>query len=323
MKLITIKQGGKEAIGAVIEREVLDFHRAAPLFAAALEIPSAMRAVLDQTIPFFDLAQGLVRQVENSSEATKESLREMGALSLLQQTPLLAPNTHPDIIFAHGKAYHSHVRDFDKEAANERPSHPPAGFIKARSSITGPNSPILIPSEAASMIDFEGELCVVFGRKTYQISRKDAWHHVAGFTIINDVSRRDWVPKMQTAQKADIATYAALNIMYKCYPTFCPMGPVIATKDEFSANPDFHLVTQLNNVVMQDSWTRDLIWSIPELIEFYSSIYVFGPGDLMSTGTPGGVGAGRTPPIFMKSGDIVSISVDGIGTLTNPVACAM
>jgi acylpyruvate hydrolase len=323
MKLITMSYEGKEALGAVLDRDVLDFQLAARFLGAGTEIPNDMRTLLDQDAPFFDSAQRIVRQVADGSQRTREALREMGALRLLQQTSLLAPNTRPNITFAHGKAYHSHVKDFDKDALDERPSHPPAGFIKAPSSITGPDSPIVMPSKSASLLDFEGELCIVFGRRTHQISRDNAWYHVAGFTLINDVSLRDWVVKMKTAQKSDMATFAALNVMYKCYPTFCPMGPVIATKDEFKPNPDFHLVTHLNDEVMQDSWTHDLIWSIPELIEFYSSIYVFEPGDLLSTGTPGGVGAGRMPPVFMKPGDIVSISVDGIGTLTNRVVGAL
>lgn len=139
---------------------------------------------------------------------------------------------------------------------------------------------------------------------------------VAGYTLINDVSARNWVENFIATGDAD------LNRMGKQLPGFCPMGPVIVTADEVADPHDVTLTTRLNDTVMQSAHTSDLIWRIPALIAYFSRWYPFRPGDILTTGSPAGVGYGRTPKIFMKPGDTIAVTVDRIGTLSNPIVAA-
>ncbi len=316
MKLITIARAGGVA-GAELGEEALDFAIAASVLAAAAQIP---RRVLDIVGGAgLEAARQVVDRVASGPDALRARLRDIGALTPLRATSLLAPIPAPNMVFSHGQAYHSHLRDWDRNAAQDRSPFGPVGFIKANSSIVGPGGAIRIPAIAPNMVDFEGEISVVFGRACHGVSRHAAMDCVFGYTIINDVSARDWVPKMREPG-AKMNQLRGLNAMYKSFPTFCPFGPNITTKDEIPDYRSLRLTTRLNGEVMQDAPITDLIWDLPELIERYAGIMMFEPGDVMTTGTPGGVGAGRSPPVFMKPGDVVAITVPGVGTLENPVA---
>jgi 2-keto-4-pentenoate hydratase/2-oxohepta-3-ene-1,7-dioic acid hydratase in catechol pathway len=166
------------------------------------------------------------------------------------------------------------------------------------------------------MVDLEGEFSVVFGAPCHNVSEAEAMERVIGYTLINDVSARNWVESFQKTKDPD------QNRMGKQLPTFCPMGPVIATKDEIADPNDVHMVTTLNGKVMQDSNTSDLIWNIQQLIAYYSRWYRFMPGDVLTTGSPAGVGYGRTPKVFMQPGDVVTATATAVGTLSNPVQAA-
>ncbi len=315
MKLITIADGTQAAPGCLFGEQVVNFVRAAQTIPSAAAIPNSLAQILDERAGGLTAARRFLGDLQNANASSLDRLRQTGALLPKEQARLRAPLLHPYNIFAHGRAYHSHVRDFDPNAPRERPNHPPTGFQKALTSIIGPGEAIRIPSSAPNYVDFEGEFCVVFGRECHKVSRAEAMDHVAGYTIINDVSARDW------ALRKDLnpILQSALNLMYKNFDTFCPLGPNITTKDEIPDYRTQRLVTRVNGTVMQDTSLSELIWDIPELIETYSAILRFMPGDIMTTGTPGGVGAGRTPPVFMKAGDVVSVTVEAIGELSNPI----
>ena len=158
-------------------------------------------------------------------------------------------------------------------------------------------------------VDYECELAVVIGKTCHNVKRENALEHVLGYTCANDVSARDWQRQGGGGQWCRGKTFA----------TFCPLGPVLVTRDEI-ANPNaLKIRTVLNGRVMQDWNTDDMIFDVPTVIEFLSASSVLRPGTVILTGTPHGVGFAHTPPVFLRAGDSVSIEIEGIGTLTNPV----
>jgi acylpyruvate hydrolase len=322
MKLVTIARGDAGVPGVLLGTEVLDLPSAARMLSAVSPVPATVAGILTQGSGGLDSARALLDMVAQADDAVRNDLRRVGAMADAAETPLLAPLPNPRTILSHGQAFHAHRQDFDKAAKPEKPKNPPAGFLKGIATITGPDADIIIPKVAPDKLDYEGELCVVFGRRCHEVSRSEAMDYVAGYTIINDVSARDWLPQIRDPETGMMTAFHALNLIYKNFPSFCPMGPNVTTIDEIPDPSSLRLITKLNGEVMQDAVMADLIWDIPELIEYYSARIEFLPGDIMSTGTPGGVGIGRTPPVFMREGDVISVSVEEIGTLENRVTAS-
>ena len=228
---------------------------------------------------------------------------------------LLAPIADPAIVLSVGMNYHEHLKEM-KTPVPEKP----AAFTKSVASIIASGDPILLPPSNPSMVDWEGEFTVVIGKPCHRVKAAQALDFVAGYTIVNDVSARDWVAPIfsSTGIMGPIHAWEQ-NLLGKMLPTFCPMGPVIATRDEVTDPDNVRIVTRLNGQVMQDANTDDLVFSVPKLIEYYSQFYRFLPGDCITTGSPSGVGFGRNPKVFMKAGDVIEVEVTGIGVLSNPV----
>jgi acylpyruvate hydrolase len=171
------------------------------------------------------------------------------------------------------------------------------------------------------MLDWEGEFTVVMGKACHRVKEAQALDYVAGYTIVNDVSARDWVAPIFAATGIMGPIHAwEHNVLGKMFPTFCPMGPVIATSDEVPDPGNVKIQTRLNGRVMQDANTDDLVFSVAKLIEYYSQFYLFKPGDCITTGSPSGVGFGRNPKVFMKAGDVIEVEVQGVGVLRNPIS---
>jgi len=208
----------------------------------------------------------------------------------------------PGKIAAIGLNYRAHA-----EESNLDPPDVPVVFAKFGSSLIGPGAPIVIPREETRP-DYEGEVAVVIGRRTYRASAQSAREAVGGITAVNDVSGR----------RAQLETPLRQFTLGKSFDTFTPMGPCIASPDGFDLE-DIDVRTTLSGEVMQQSNTRDLIFSIVELIVYLSAGVTLEPGDVIATGTPSGVGDGRKPPRYLREGDIVEISVGGVGELANPV----
>ena len=196
-------------------------------------------------------------------------------------------------------------------------------FVKSSSSVIGSNEPIRLPEPFPDMVDYEGEICVVFDRECHGVKAEDALKYVGGYTILNDVSDRSGVAAIRNAKTHEEDRWAFQEVvMGKQFPTFAPIGPTVVTAEDVPDPTTLRLITTLNGAVMQDAVTSDLETPIPELIERMSQYYKFRPGDVLSTGTPAGTGAGQSPPRYLRDGDNVSIEVQPIGVLSNDVRAA-
>ncbi|MFO7447979.1 MAG: fumarylacetoacetate hydrolase family protein [Ignavibacteriaceae bacterium] len=213
-----------------------------------------------------------------------------------------APLKNPSKIIAIGLNYSDHA----KEARLEIPKTPLV-FAKFPNSITGPADTIYIPRDLTQKVDYEVELGIVIGKKAKNVKKKDALNYVYGYMVLNDISARD-------LQFSDGQWVRA-----KSLDTFCPMGPFIITADEIKDPQNLKLVCEVNGQNMQDSSTSNMIFGAADLVSILSHAFTLEPGDIIATGTPGGVGFSRRPPIYLKDGDIIKTRIEGIGELVNPV----
>ncbi len=220
----------------------------------------------------------------------------------LASARLMAPIERPGKITCIGLNYADHAREQGIE-----PPASPIFFVKTANTICGPGDPIVLPPNS-TQVDYEAEFAVVIGKGGKNIPEERAMEHVAGYMILNDVSARDM-------QFGDKQWYRG-----KSCDTFAPCGPWIVTKDEVPDPHNLRISLTLNGQTMQDSSTSNLVFKVPYLISYLSQSVTWESGDIISTGTPPGVGVFRKPPVFLKAGDTVSITVEGLGTLTNPVS---
>lgn len=190
-------------------------------------------------------------------------------------------------------------------------------FIKNANATTGAGAPIIIPPDNEDVIDYEGELAVVIGRDCYRVPASEALGYVAGYTLVNDVSARLLTAKTGTAD--DIRRSVIDSHLGKQYPSFCPIGPALLTADEVPDPSKLSFTTSVNGVVVQEAHLRDMRLGVPELIEWLSSVFAFRPGDVISTGSPGGSGVSQDPPRFLREADVVTVAAAGIGELSNEV----
>lgn len=308
MKLVTLKTSRAGEPGVILDDWIVNLPRASEYLKLEDMVPVTVAGILAGGLG--DVAR-IIDQISRRIETEADLLATAGIIVGTEGAELMAPIPRPGIVLSHARAYRSHL---DEMRPGSKPAEMPTGFIKNSNSVIGPDEPIVPPAKYPDMLDFEGEFSVVIGKPCHDISADDAMDYVAGYTIINDISARDWVAQMhETGDKEP-------NRMGKQFPTFCPLGPVVATKDDVPNPHNVTLKTTLNDKVMQDAHTSDLIWSFPEIIAHYAHWYPFEPGDVISSGTPAGVGHAQKPPVYMKPGDIVAVSVDGVGTLRNPVA---
>ena len=224
-----------------------------------------------------------------------------GAVTPLDEADLLSPVGRPPTVLAVGLNYRAHAAEGGRE-----PPSVPIIFNKHHNCIVGPGDPIHIPAAAPDVVDYEGELAIVIGRAARAVSAADAPDYIAGYTIMNDVSVRDW-------QRA-----SPTMMMGKSWDTHGPCGPWMVTSDSIDPH-GCRLVTEVSGEVRQDAKTDDLIFNCYEIVEHLSTAFTLDPGTIIATGTPAGVGLYFDPPRLLSPGDEVSITIEGIGTLTNPV----
>ena len=234
-----------------------------------------------------------------------------GARRKLGEVRLLAPLVPRKDVMAVGRNYRDHAREFSDSGfdASEKqmiPDHPVI-FSKATSSVVGPDDPIVLANDPTNTTDYEGEMAVVIGRPARNVSRDDALDHVFGWTIVNDVTARD-------LQKKHVQWFVG-----KSPDTFCPMGPWITTIDELPDIKASWMRTTVNGELRQEAPIEALIFDVESLIVTLSEVMTLEPGDVIATGTGKGVGIGFDPPKYLAAGDVVEVSIDGIGTLRNPV----
>ena len=291
MRLVTFDDGRGARIG------VLEGEQIADVTASSADLPKDVAAYCGP----------------GRLEALKQALGRAPRLRLAD-VRLMAPIPRPaKNIFCVGKNYHEHAKEFhdsgfDASAGAGAIPDLPIIFSKAYTTVIGPGDPIPGSSDTTQSVDYEGELTVVIGKRARGVKKADAYDYVFGYTIINDVTSR-------TLQHAHKQWFLGKNL-----DGFCPMGPCLVTADEVPDATQLRLETRVNGEVRQDAAVSDLIFDIPTLIETISATMTLEPGDLIATGTPVGVGIGFKPPKYLKAGDTVSVTVEPIGTLTNPVA---
>lgn len=241
-----------------------------------------------------------------------------GQVIAAEAVRLQAPLGERVLAVCGGGNYGSHITEMGEDPANL--SDELVWFVKSPNAIIGTGEHIQVPASAPNQVDFEGEVCIVFGRACHAVSVEDAMSYAGGYTIMNDVSARDAMGQVLGAKTGVEGRQSWMNMLLgKQYPTFAPLGPAIVTTDEIDDPGNLQLVTKVNGTVMQDAHTSDLIIDVPNLISRLSEFFSFEPGDVISTGSPAGVGAARKPPVYLHSGDTVSVNVTGIGTLVNTI----
>ena len=220
---------------------------------------------------------------------------------------LLAPVPDPGKIVCVGLNYRDHAREIGAELPAV-----PILFSKFATSLVGPHAAIALPA-ISDEVDYEAELVVVIGARARNIEPDQAMNHVAGYTVGNDISARDWQLKKPGKQW----------MAGKTFDTFAPLGPELVTSDEVADPHALGIRLRLNGQTMQDSNTGELAFRIEALVAHCSTLFTLEPGDLIFTGTPPGVGMARTPPVWLQAGDLVEVEIDGLGTLINSVEPAL
>ena len=248
--------------------------------------------------------------LQRARRAVKSGESRISAAAVRIHAPFPRPAKN---ILCVGKNYHDHAREFHNsgfDASGGKDAIPelPIIFTKWPNSVIGPGEAIPSANDYTSSTDYEGELAVVIGEGGRNIEQKHAFRHVYGYTIVNDATAR-------TLQSSHRQWFLG-----KSLDGYCPMGPCIVTADDIEDVTQLRLVTKVNGEIRQDAYVSQLIFDIPTLIETLSRVMTLEPGDLIATGTCAGVGIGFDPPKFLKAGDVVAITIDPIGTLTNPVS---
>src|SRR5579872_3422406 len=312
MRLVTFQHDGQARIGAQIDGQVIDLNRAYKamlryggnddeLAVADARVPIDMIGLLAGGETSLKAAQDALAFIRGQLESSDSSHTLEGIVYASDTISYLSPVLRPGKVICLGLNY----RDHAAEAGMAVPDYPIL-FHKVAGSLTGHKQPVIVP-RSSSQIDYEGELAVIVGKRGKYIAEQDALAYVAGYCVANDVSARDL--QFRTSQWTT----------GKMLDTFGPLGPALVTKDEA---PDPHALsirTLLNGQVMQDASTADMIFRVPYIISYISQIVTLEPGDVIMTGTPPGIGNTRKPQVFMQPGDTVTVEIEGLGTLTNPL----
>ena len=283
MKLVTFTHEGATRLGIAVGDAVVDLAQAAPA------LPLEMVAFLEAG--------------DAALEAARAAAGSDARIPLAEVT-LESPILRPPKILAVGVNYRDHIEEA-KEGGMQIPEHPLI-FNKQSTSAHPPFAPFHLP-RASSVLDYEGELGVVIGKRCRHVPRDRASEVIAGYTIVNDVTVRDWQLRTPTFT------------MGKSFDTHCPMGPWIVTADEFGDPHTHDLKTWVNGELRQSSNTKNLVFDCFTLVEHLSTAFTLEPGDVIPTGTPGGVGIAMKPPQLLKAGDVVKIAIDGIGEIESGV----
>jgi 5-carboxymethyl-2-hydroxymuconate isomerase/acylpyruvate hydrolase len=303
MRLLTFRLRGLEAprIGARVSRQVLDFAAAAGV-AGEAPPPARMRDLLAAGKP-------AMKQVRKLFEQARADRQGFGA-ALLDEREIrfLPPVPDADKFLCVGKNYRAHLEELKRSGLIAEMPQEPTAFVKLNSCLAGHNARVARPESIVSL-DYEPELVFVIGKRALAAKKKDAFDYVAGVTILNDLTDRD-------AQKREVASdsrfWTGKNI-----PGFGPLGPEIVTMDEIPDPYDLWMVCTVNGEQRMRVNTRDQIWKLPDILEHFSRYIPIEPGDMFSTGAPGGVAVGKAnaAELFLKPGDVVECSIEGIATL--------
>jgi len=279
MKLVTFRDSAGEFRPGVLQGETI-----VDLLAVDDNLPKSVREILAAG------ALGKVAEVVSSKSPI-----------YAENVSIEAPIPDPQKIVCIGLNYRNHAVESGMAIPEE-----PVVFSKYPSSVIGPEQGIVVPS-ISKEVDYEAELVAVIGRRAKNVSENQSADYVAGYTIGNDVSARDW----------QLHKPAGQWLMGKTFDTFAPIGPALVTSDEISDPESLSIKLRLNGETMQDSSTSEFIFGISQVVSYLSQVFTLEPGDLIFTGTPPGVGFARKPPVYLKAGDLCEVDIEGLGVLRN------
>lgn len=285
MRLVQFVEGGRQRVGV----ETKDGGNVVDLCAGESSIPSDMKSFLEGGEEMMKKAQ---RVVDGGQHVLKRA-----------DIQLKAPIHNPNKLICIGMNYVDHCLEQNVPLPTE-----PVIFSKFTNAITDPGAPIIYPEETQEL-DFEVELAFVIGKTGKKIKESEAMEYVAGYTVVHDVSARDWQLKKNSGQW----------LIGKTFDSFCPIGPAIVTKESISDPHKLGIHCRVNGNIMQDSNTENLVFKTEALVSFISRFITLSPGDVVITGTPPGVGCFRKPPVYLKRGDVVECEIDEIGCISNTI----
>lgn len=260
-------------------------------------------AVVDVRAMAFDIADYDRRFfMQHGLERVAALASEPGGHTLPAANLRLGPPIAPGgAVICVGRNYAEHAREFGSDVPEQ-----PQFFLKASSTVIGPNDPVILPP-APRTVDAEAELAVVIGRRARQVDEQEAMRFVAGYTVVNDITERQ-------AQRGDGQWFRG-----KSCDTFCPLGPFLVTPDEVERPDQLAVRSRIDDQLLQDGNTRDMLFRIPFLVAYLSRTMTLYPGDILSTGTPAGIGSARQPQVLLQPGGTVEVEVEGLGRQCNPV----
>jgi 2-keto-4-pentenoate hydratase/2-oxohepta-3-ene-1,7-dioic acid hydratase in catechol pathway len=295
MKLYTFEAGGKTRLGAEADGRLVDLAAAhvARRGPGGAPFPAELRALIAAGAP----ALAAAREALEFARTTGDPALSHDLAAVRLRAPL-----HPGKVLCSGINYHGHLQENPKARLPEEPFF----FAKLPNAVCGPGDPIRLPPQSRQ-VDYEVEFAVVIGKPLSRAPEGAIADAVFGYTVLHDVSARD-------VQFKD-----AQITLGKNFDGFCPIGPCVVTADAFGPPEKARLRTILNGQVMQDASNEDWVFTLPRLLSFLSSVVTLEPGDVVSTGTPRGVGYFREPQVFLQAGDRVAVEVEGIGHLESPV----
>jgi 2-keto-4-pentenoate hydratase/2-oxohepta-3-ene-1,7-dioic acid hydratase in catechol pathway len=300
MRFVTGEKEGIVFVGSVDEKitYVLDLHKAEEALEGVSSIPSTLIECIELGDEFIQKARKLEKLILNGNDGSKYLYKP-------NDVKLHAPIPRPTKnIFCVGKNYAEHAIEMGSEA--DIPKNLMM-FTKAPTTVVGLLDSVYHHDEITNQLDYEGELAVVIGKKGKAIKKEEALDYVFGYTIVNDITARD----LQSRHKQ--------FFLGKSLDTTCPMGPYIAHKSEIVHPNHLHVETKVNEEVRQSGNTEQFIFNVETIISTISAGMTLEPGDIIATGTPAGVGKGFKPPRFLKRGDVIEISIEGLGTLRNSI----
>jgi 2-keto-4-pentenoate hydratase/2-oxohepta-3-ene-1,7-dioic acid hydratase in catechol pathway len=323
MRLVTFERGGRQALGAVSGDTVVDLRNSYAHYLTEVEGDQQAEAIAAVRIP--DSMTALIAGLEPAWRAAEQGFAHAAVTYALDDVVLRAPLV-PPVILNSGQNYWDHR---DEKPPVEQ--HDPEFFLKSPLAVVGPNEPVVLDPVVTGKLDYEVELGVIIGKPGRHIPRESALEHVFGYTVTNDVTARDRqaVPHPEGGWEYRLGPG-------KNFDTSAPIGPWIVTRDEIDDPQALGLRTYVNGELRQSNSTEKMIWDVSTLVSFFSDFYTLQPGVLIETGTPGGTAWATDPEIggrpyerddvaragYLQPGDVVTVEIDGIGSLTNPIVGA-
>ncbi len=308
MKLVTFSttEIPRPHLGLVQNDEVLDVDLAGR--ALQQQVPDQMLALIEQSQQGLNALQPLLAKANGRPFSQVKTFTDVGAVHTLQEVKLHAPIPQPrKNVMCMAVNYAEHAKESASVGGQAAPPEIPILFTKATTTINAPDAPFVVDPNVSTKIDWEVELGVIIGKSGKNIRAEDALSHVFGYTVINDITARD----LQVQHKQFFKG--------KSLDGSCPIGPVVVTADEIANPQKLALRLRVNGETKQDSNTSEMVFEIPTIIATLSAGMTLEAGDIIATGTPSGVGFSRTPPEFLKAGDMVEAEVEGIGILRTPI----